>query len=689
MSSPTIIITGNLENIFGVLYPNDKIIFSLENYGLNVPRVSGTGFLVETVQSVTANGSGAFSTALWGNDVITPSGTYYLVTFVSDAGLQIAQIPYILNGTGTFDLSAVAPMISTPNPYLPNYIVSNPPSSAVQTIYGSLVVTGGITSDVPFSSILSGTSTATMYVGSLGSLSASGSGSIIATSAPYAGLTGTVPTWNQSTTGTASNISTTGIPNYVYATNTSGVTAAVPTLRALVAADLPSSITSNTSGNATTATSATTAGNLSGTPALPNGTTATTQSVNNNTTDLATTAFVLGQAGTSNPVMDGSVAVGVSTLYSRQDHVHASDTSRAPLANPTFTGTLAAPTINASSILQIGGANINTIYAPIANPTFTGIVTTPTINVTSAIEISGGVGTNGQILTSNGTTTSWAAPASGGNVIGPASSVSGNIASFNNTIGTLLEDSGLSLASVNGFRNRLINGNFVINQRVYVSGTATSAGVYMHDRWKAGAGGGTYTFTQTKGDTTITITAGTIQQVIEDLNLPEGGTYTLSWAGTAQGRVGAGSYAASPITVTGLTAATSATVEFNAGTLGKTQFEVGSVATPFERRDYGRELVMCQRYYQKLGGSVVYDILVAGYNETGTNLTTNLSLPVTMRTSPTAVVVGTWGASNCSQPNVAGAGTSTIGMTTVVTVSNPAQWWTTGTSTYVTLSAEL
>lgn len=31
------------------------------------------------------------------------------------------------------------------------------------------------------------------------------------------------------------------------------------------------------------------------------------------------------------------------------------------------------------------------------------------------------------------------------------------------------------------------------------------------------------------------------------------------------------------------------------------QLEAGSVATPFERRDYGRELMMCQRYYEKTG----------------------------------------------------------------------------------------
>jgi hypothetical protein len=38
----------------------------------------------------------------------------------------------------------------------------------------------------------------------------------------------------------------------------------------------------------------------------------------------------------TNPAMNGTVAVGVGTTAARADHVHASDTSRAPLANPTF-----------------------------------------------------------------------------------------------------------------------------------------------------------------------------------------------------------------------------------------------------------------------------------------------------------------------------------------------------------------
>ena len=44
------------------------------------------------------------------------------------------------------------------------------------------------------------------------------------------------------------------------------------------------------------------------------------------------------------PAMDGTAAVGTETSYARGDHVHPTDTSRAPIASPTFTGTPKAPT---------------------------------------------------------------------------------------------------------------------------------------------------------------------------------------------------------------------------------------------------------------------------------------------------------------------------------------------------------
>lgn len=148
-----------------------------------------------------------------------------------------------------------------------------------------------------------------------------------------------------------------------------------------------------------------------------------------------------------------------------------------------------------------------------------------------------------------------------------------------------------------GVINAIINGNFQVNQRG-VSGTVTlAAGAYGHDRWKAGASGCTYTFATVDNVTTLTISAGSLIQVIEGLNLYSG-TYTLSWTGTAQGKIGAGSYSGSGVTGS-VTGGTNLNIEFGTGTLSLVQFEPGVEATPFERRDYGRELMMCQRYYEK------------------------------------------------------------------------------------------
>lgn len=161
-----------------------------------------------------------------------------------------------------------------------------------------------------------------------------------------------------------------------------------------------------------------------------------------------------------------------------------------------------------------------------------------------------------------------------------------------------------------GLRNRVINGGFDVNQRV-VSGTVTlSVGQYGHDRWKAGASGCTYTFATLNNVTTLTITAGSLQQVIEGLNL-ESGTYALSWSGTAQGKIGGGSFAASGVSGA-VTGGVNTVIEFNTGTLSKVQLEFGGTATAFERRTFGVELALCQRYFCK---TFLYSVAPA--NNTG------------------------------------------------------------------------
>ena len=63
------------------------------------------------------------------------------------------------------------------------------------------------------------------------------------------------------------------------------------------------------------------------------------------------------------------------------------------------------------------------------------------------------------------------------------------------------------------------------------------------------------------------------------------------------------------------------------------QLEIGSTATPFERRMYGQELALCQRYYYLHAGNS--QSIGVGYYYNATIATVVCQFPVSMRTSPT------------------------------------------------------
>lgn len=114
-------------------------------------------------------------------------------------------------------------------------------------------------------------------------------------------------------------------------------------------------------------------------------------------------------------------------------------------------------------------------------------------------------------------------------------------------------------------------------------------------------------------------------------NLGTGSTYS----GTAGSWSGSSFYSA--------TGATSV-VGTNGATFYITgvQLEVGSVATPFERRDYGRELIMCQRYFETSydsGTAVPTNTNVGAlwFCPTGSKLIYSYPFKVTKRASPTTV----------------------------------------------------
>ena len=277
--------------------------------------------------------------------------------------------------------------------------------------------------------------------------------------------------------------------------------------------------------------------------------------------------------------------------------------------------------------------------------------------------------------------------------------------------------------SLQGFRNRIINGNMVIDQRNNgASQSVTTSNVYCVDRWSVRASTGSghavqQTTTAPAGFTnSLRFTTGTgaspasgdvnwLLQPIEGFNAADFAWGTASavsatigfWVrssltGTFGGAIqnnannrsypftytisAANTFEYKTVTIPGDTTGTwltnngtglflyvsmgmgsnfrgtagawagsdfrGAIGETNVvGTSGATffltgvQLEAGSVATPFEQIDYGRELMMCQRYYYRTIDAQSNAALMVGGVEGSTQAAVSMRHPVDMRASPT------------------------------------------------------
>jgi len=131
---------------------------------------------------------------------------------------------------------------------------------------------------------------------------------------------------------------------------------------------------------------------------------------------------------------------------------------------------------------------------------------------------------------------------------------------------------------------------------------------------------------------TVTITGDTSGTWLTDNGVGVQLYFSLGAGSTFSGTAGAWA-AANFVSATGAVSVV--------GTSGATfyitgvQLEKGSTATSFDYRDYGRELIMCQRYALVYGGSSVFEPLSVGVVQSTTSGLFVFSFPVQMRSAPT------------------------------------------------------
>jgi hypothetical protein len=121
------------------------------------------------------------------------------------------------------------------------------------------------------------------------------------------------------------------------------------------------------------------------------------------------------------------------------------------------------------------------------------------------------------------------------------------------------------------------------------------------------------------------------------------------------------------------------------------QLEAGSVATPFERRPYGTELALCQRYFQTYLQSMNFKFAVRGYVPNLNSIVSSHILQTKMRAAPTATKVGTWTVSGCAQPTIPSTSTQQMSVLAERNAGGTGDtfFWADGTSQGITLNAEL
>ena len=129
--TPALTLTATLQDIEGNPDSGSYLEITLCGYGQELPHIAGTSMLAKIKYKALAT-AGTISIPIWGNDVITPSGTYYSVAVVDDAKNVVQAGMYQFTGSGTIDLSNAPQLTLQPLPPTPPT-----PTSAIYVIVAS------------------------------------------------------------------------------------------------------------------------------------------------------------------------------------------------------------------------------------------------------------------------------------------------------------------------------------------------------------------------------------------------------------------------------------------------------------------------------------------------------------------------------------------------------------------------
>lgn len=164
-----------------------------------------------------------------------------------------------------------------------------------------------------------------------------------------------------------------------------------------------------------------------------------------------------------------------------------------------------------------------------------------------------------------------------------------------------------------GTENLLLNGMGRVNQRGYVSGTATTiANQFTLDRWFVNTLGQNVTVIAGTTGNLINAPSGGISQVIEGANIVSG-TYCLSWSGSATATVNGTSVANGGTTT--LTGGVNATVTFFGGVFSQARLGWGKFPAFNQWPHISAEVLMCQRYFERRNGYISTSSASASVNQ--------------------------------------------------------------------------